>query len=330
MLHLLGTGGELGLGAAVDDVHIGPQALGAAGGVHGHVAAAHHGHLLALQVHDGSVCALPVGLHQVDAGEELVGGVDALQVLAGDVHEHGQAGAGADEHGLELHLLHQLVDGDGPANHRVGLDLHAQVLQPVHFLLDDGLGQTELGDAVDQHAAGQVQGLEHGDLIPLPGQVAGAGQAGGAGADDRHAMAVGGGSGRLLGGVGVVPVGHKPLQAADADGLALDAPDALALALGLLGADAAADGREGAVLGHDLIGGLKVALGHLGDEIGDVDLHRAAGDAGHVLAVEAALGLVNGLLPGVAQGDLLEIARADHGGLVGHGVLLQTHVRHLT
>ena len=53
----------------------------------------------------------------------------------------------------------------------------------------------------------------------------------------------------------------------------LDAADAFALALGLLGTDAAADGGQGAVLGDDLVGGLKVALGDLGDELRDVDLH---------------------------------------------------------
>ena len=56
---------------------------------------------------------------------------------------------------------------------------------------DDGLGQTELGDAVDQHAAGGVQGLEDGDVIALLGQVAGAGEAGGAGAHHGHLDAVG-------------------------------------------------------------------------------------------------------------------------------------------
>ena len=42
-----------------------------------------------------------------------------------------------------------------------------------------------------------------------------------------------------------VPVGHKALQTADANGLALDAADALALALALLRADTAADGGQG-------------------------------------------------------------------------------------
>ena len=246
------------------------------------------------------------------------------------MHEHGQARAGADEHGLEALLLHELVNGDGPAHHHVGLDLHAQLLEPVHFLLDDRLGQTELGDAVHQHAAGQMQGFVHGDLVPLPGQVSGAGQARGAGTDDGHLVTVGGGLRRLLGGVGVVPVGHEPLQAADAHALGLDAAHALGFALRLLGADPSADGGQGAVLGDDLVGGLEVALRHLGDELGDVDLHRAPGDAGHVLAVEAPLGLVDGLLPGVAQGHLFKVAGPDHRVLVGHGVLIRTHIRHLT
>ena len=330
MLHLLGTGGELGLGAAVNDVHVGAQTAGAPGGVHSHVAAAHYRHLLALEGHDGGIGALLVGLHQVDAGEELVGGVHTLEVLAGDVHEHGQARAGTDEHGLEALLLHELVDGDGPTDDHVCLDLHAQRLEPVHFLLDNGLGQTELGDAVHQHAAGQMQGLVHGDLVSLPGQVAGTGQAGGAGPDDGHLMAVGGGTHGLLGGVGVVPVGHKPLQAADAHALGLDAAHALGFALRLLGADPAADGGQGAVLSNDLVGGLEIALRHLGDELGNMDLHRAAGHAGHVLAAEAPLGLVDGLLPGVAQGHLFKVAGPDHRVLVGHGVLIRTHIRHLT
>ena len=46
------------------------------------------------------------------------------------------------------------------------------LLQAVDLLLDDGLGQTELGDAVHQHAAGHMQGLVHGDFIAQLGQIA--------------------------------------------------------------------------------------------------------------------------------------------------------------
>ena len=78
---------------------------------------------------------------------------------------------------------------------------------------------------------------------------------------------------------------HKALEAADADGLALDAAHALRFALRLLRADAAADGGQGRGLMNDLIGALIVLFGDLLDEFGDLDLHRAAGDAGMVLAV---------------------------------------------
>ena len=109
-----------------------------------------------------------VRLHQVDAGQELVGGVDALQVLAGDVHEHGQTGAGADEHGLEAVLLHQLVNGHGACRPRCWSPRSRPWPSgPSTSFCDDGLGQTELGNAVHQHAAGQMQRLEHRDLIAL-------------------------------------------------------------------------------------------------------------------------------------------------------------------
>ena len=49
VVDLLGPGGELGLGAAVDDVDLGPQTLGAPGGVHGHVAAATTATLLVVE-----------------------------------------------------------------------------------------------------------------------------------------------------------------------------------------------------------------------------------------------------------------------------------------
>ena len=271
-----------------------------------------------------------IRLHQVDAGEELVCGVDALQVLAGDVHEFGQSRAGADEHRLKAHLLLQLVDGDAASHDHVGLDLHAQLLEGVHLLLHDGLGQAELGDAVHQHAPRQVQGLEDRHVIALFGQVAGAGQPRRARADHRHLMAVGGRALRLPGGVGVVPVGHKPLQAADAHRLVLDAADALGLALALLGADAAAHGGQGAVPGDDLVRPLEIPLRHLGDELGDMDFHRAPGHAGHVPAIEAPGGLVHGLLPGVAKGHFAEVARPHLGVLVGHGVLIGSHVGHVT
>ena len=73
----------------------------------------------------GQVVFAP-GFHQVVAGEELIGGKDAAEVLAGDVHELRETGAGADEDGLEALAVHQFIDGNRAAHDDVGLDLDAQ------------------------------------------------------------------------------------------------------------------------------------------------------------------------------------------------------------
>ena len=222
----------------------------------------------------------------------------------------GQTRAGAEEHGLKAFLGEQLVDGDRAADDGVGHDLNAHALRaPSTSLRHDRLGQTELRDTVHQHAAGLVEQLVHGDFIAHAGEVARAGQTGRAGADDGDAVAVGNGLLDLRVGVGVggVPVGDEALETADADALALDAADALALALMLLRADAAADGGQAVGGGDDLVSLFKFALGDLGDELWNADVHRAAADAGMLTAVEAALGLVDGDLLGVAESDFVKV-----------------------
>ena len=141
-------------------------------------------------------------------------------------------------------------------------------------------------------------------------------------------LPVGGGGGQVghpvLGG----PVGHKALHPANGHGLALHAPDALALALVLLGAHAAGDGGQGVGVGQDLIGGGDVALRHLGQEVRDGDAHGTAADTGRVLAVDAPLSLVHGLLQGIALSDLQEVGIADLGILLRHGSLGHLHISH--
>ena len=91
--------------------------------------------------------------------------------------------------------LQEFIHGFGAADDRVDFDLDAHAFQEVTFLGDDGLGQTEFRDAVEQHAAGAVQGLEDGTSVALLDQVAGHGQAGGTGAHHRHLLAGGFGLG---------------------------------------------------------------------------------------------------------------------------------------
>ncbi|CDB30446.1 unknown [Firmicutes bacterium CAG:137] len=326
MVLLFLPGGHLRFAPAVDNVHVlCPQAHGAAGAVHGHVAAAHHGHSLAPD--DGRVGLLGVGLHQVGPGQVLVGGVDALEGLSGDVHKHGKTGAGAYEYGLVAHFK-QLVDGQDPADDHVGHDLHALGLQLFDLVGHNGLGQTEFRNAIYQHATGGVQRLEYGNGVALLGKVRGAGETGRTGAHHGDLYAVG--RGLLWHGVHMlpVPVRHKPLQAANGHGFALDAPNALAFALALLGADPAGQGGQGVGRGDDFVGGLEVALSDLGDEFGNAHVDGAALHALGLLAAQAAAGLFHGLLGGVAQGHLFKVPGADLGVLLRHGGFSQSHICH--
>ena len=133
-----------------------------------------------------------------------------------------------------------------------------------------------------------------------------------------------------LGAVFIVVVGNKPFQTPDADRLALDAADTFALALALLGADPSADGGEGRGKADDLVGALKIPFGDLFDEIGDLDVHRAAGDTGHIFAVKTALRLVDRHLGGIAQRHLVEVVVADVRVLGGHRVFGRSHIRHIS
>ena len=140
--------------------------------------------------------------------------------------------------------------------------------------------------------------------------------------------------------MGVVPVGDEALEAADRDRFALDAAHTLALALRLLRTYAAADGGQGGGALDHLIGGLEIAGGDLLDEFGDVDVHRAAGhaggifaveaagDAGFILAVQAALRFVERHLLGIAERDLIEVFVSDIRILRRHGILCKSHIRH--
>ena len=232
MVDFLAPGGQLILAAAVGhDGLPGAHAPRGAHRVHGHVAAAHHDDALSLQ--HRRVRVGTEGPHEVDAGEVLVGRVDALEVLAGDAHEDRQPGSHGDEHGIEV--LAQLAQRPGLADDGVDLDGDAQTAQPIDLLLHDVLGQPEFRDAVDEHPARGVEGLEDGHLVAGLGELSGGGQAGRPGADDGDAAA----------GIGVLahvqlievlhgPVSHEPLQGTDRDGLALLAPDAQPFALGLL------------------------------------------------------------------------------------------------
>ena len=108
----------------------------------------------------------------------------AVERIAGNAEHRRIAGAGADEDGVEAHLVDHLLDGEQAADQRVAFELDAELAQIVDFGVDHRVGQAEIGNAVFQHAAGLVERLEDGHLAAGLGHVGGAGHAGGTGADD--------------------------------------------------------------------------------------------------------------------------------------------------
>ncbi len=308
-----------------DGDRFGAQAQGRARRVHRHVAAADDGDFLRLE--NRRVVVLPVSLHQVDPREELVGGVDAHKALPRDVHEPRKAGPRADEHGLKA-VLEQLVDRKDLADHHVRFNLDALPPEAVDLPLHNLLGQAELRDAVHQHAAGGVQGLEHRDRVPHGGEVARAGQASRPGPHHGDLMPVLFDLVLLVPAVLHVPVGGEALQPADADRVSPAPADAVLLALIFLRAHAPAHGGQRIRQPDGVVGALRIPLRDGADEIRDMHAHRAAADARLVLAVQAARSLPLRQLLRVAEGHLVEVLAADLRRLFGHRGLVRIHIRH--
>ena len=221
---------QFGFASSVDDMHIRAKTQGGSCGIHCHVAAADDNSFLC--AHDRCPGIFAEGLHQVGAGQVFIGGEDAECLLAGDVHESGQAGTAADEDSLKAFLVHQVINGDGLADDDVCFDFDAKRSDIVNFLFNNRiLGKTEFRNAVDKDAACLVQCFEDRYIIAHPGKIACACQTGRAGADDRDLFVFlfrcdCGFDTHFLGGVGDIS-----FQLADGNSFALDASDAFAFTL---------------------------------------------------------------------------------------------------
>ena len=185
-----------------------------------------------------------------------------------------------------------LLDGEQAADQRIALELDAELAQIFDFGVDHRVGQAEIGDAVFEHAAGLVEGLEHGHVATGFGHVGRAGHAGRPGTDDADLEAV-----RLdIGDVAPLlldgGVADKAFEAADRHRFERLADDADAFALRFLRADAAAHRGQQIAGGDDVVGAAQILGGDRLDEFRNVDVDRAAGDAARLGAQQAALGFV--------------------------------------
>src|SRR5664280_1126523 len=296
---------------AVDGDLLGAEAERGAPGVERHVAAAD----------DDDVLAHVDLLAQRGGLEQAHGVEDALGVGAGDRQRAAALEADGEVHGLVAAavLLHQAVDGEVRSGGLAALQVDAECEHPVDVLLQGGLGQAVLGDAEAQHAARHRLALEHGHGVAEQRQVAGGGEAAGAGADH----------GDLLleldlgllrhGHVGEGVIAHEALETGDGQRLVHFAARAVGLAL--VRADAAADGREGVrVAGH----GVRLGVAAVGDQSQvalRAGVHGAGALAGAVAVLGDRVGVWDGLrvefVDGLALAQFLVVAVGDHDGALG-------------
>ncbi len=328
VLDLLVTRGHFLFAAAVNYVDIlRAKTFRAASCVHSDVAAADHRNARIFL--DRRIAVLFVRFHQINACEELVRRVHSFKVLSGNVHKPRQTRARTDEDSLKA-LLEQLVHLYRAPDNNVCFYLYSESLKIIHFFLNYGFRQSELGDTVNKNAARKVQSLENRNIIAHFREVARAGKSRGSRADHRALVSVLRGSVRRFGAVSVVPIGDKAFQTPDTHGFAFDTADALAFALRFLRADASAHCGQRAALCNDLIRALIILFLYLSDKFGDIDSYGTARSARHILAVQAAFRLIERLLLRVPQRDLLKVPVADVRVLNGHFVLFRIHIRHIS
>src|SRR3990170_4373968 len=316
------------LGAAV---HAGDalraQAHGGADAVHGGIAAADDEDVPAERRGFAHLLRELVGL-QVAAHQELRGLVAPGQLLAGDAHLAADAGAGADEDGVEAVGEH-IVDRYVAADPGVADELDADAAQEVELLGEDLLAHLEVGDAVEEDAARLRPGLEHGAGVTDPGELFGYGQGGGPGADDGDLLSAGRRQLRQREALRPPLVvrderlqladGHRRL-AAPVRRAGGEADDAGALAEGLLGAEAAAHLGEVGGLTEDVGGGDDVAALQEEERAGYVVVYGAGFLAGGGGAVDAALGLDDGGIEVIAEEGLVPVLDPLRGVLFGGGL----------
>ena len=315
---LLDARGGLGLRAAVDALDVGraeaardAQAVhrGVAGAEDDDAAAGRHGRVLVREA---------VAAHEVHARQELVRAVDGARELPGDPEEARRARARPDEDGVVAHLRLELRDRERLADDLVRLELHAERLEVLHLAVDRRARQAEGRDPVLEDAADHVESLVDRDVGARLREVARAGEARGARADDRD-LAERARVRRLLHDEGRSVVADEALEAPDRDGLHLALhEDALRLALALLRADAPADRGEEVALLDRPEGSGEVAHEDVADEAGNVDVDGAALDARRPHALDAALGLLQGVDHPVAEVHLEEVPGALDVVALGH------------
>ena len=221
----------------------------------------------------------------VDIGVlQVVDGIMHIaEALALDVQRVGTPHAGADEDSL-VAIAEQILDLERLANIGVGADLDAlQAQMAVLKIVQHRLGQTELGDAVAQHAADLVVALKDRDIVPIARQNDRDGQTRRAGADDGSLFAVG--RRRALRHLTGIGRGNIIFNDREVDRRALDAAHTMPLTLLLMVAGQRADGGQGVVFKQHTTGLVQLVVLQQTDDLRDIGVDGAPLlTAGHLAA----------------------------------------------
>ena len=161
---------------------------------------------------------------------------------------------------------------------------------PVYLGLQPLTRQAVAGNAVAQHAAKMLTLLKDRDLMAHNSEVASARKAGRAASDNGDFLACGRRDRRAV--IALHMLGSKAFERKDVHGIVYHATTAVHLAWML--AHKAADARQGVVLTNELDGiGVAPSL-HQRDVAGNINMSRAAGNAGNLFcSVEPAAMMLN-------------------------------------
>src|ERR1035437_2051049 len=162
-----------------------------------------------------------VGLHQVDASQEFIRGVDAVEMLTRNVHELRESGAGADVDCVVTFFSDEFIDGHGSTYDHISLELDSHLAHVVELLVDDLFGQAEFGNAIDEHTAEFMERFKNTNLVTLLDEIAGNGETRGTAAYDGELLPCGGNVGYYVSPHTLFIVGDEAFQITDAEGLHL-------------------------------------------------------------------------------------------------------------
>src|SRR6056297_1199117 len=236
---------------------------------------------------------LIIGFHHIGACQILVCTEHTYQILALDIHKLRKPGTAADEDRIVAVFFNQIGKFAGAANKKVGLKLNSHGRQVIKLFLYNSLRQAEFGDTVDHYPAGLMEGLENCYLMPRLSEVRCGGNTRRSGAYYSYLLTGVGGNFRDRFFTGfALKVRHITLNTPYRnrfEGILEGLPHRTGgLALGLLRADPAANGRQQAALFDNLHRLVKIAGFGRFYKSGYIDGYRTALYAGCVFTVETA------------------------------------------